>query len=237
MSITQRRSNNKQSEAGAGDNNNINDKYTTPSDVNAGGSSAAAAHGIRRSVVSGALTGTANLANLLPTGTLLAFQILTPVFTNNGACDSVTRILTLVLLILLAISCFLACFTDTVNASDGRIYHGIATFKGLWLFDYSPVMDTIILPELSKYKIRPIDFVHAFLSVFVFFAVALRDNNVLTCYYPQPRRETTKEVLDIVPLGIGFLCTLLFVVFPTTRHGIGYPVTPTPAPAAAPNSK
>lgn len=132
-----------------------------------------------------------------------------------------------------------------MNASDGRIYHGIATFKGLWLFDYSPVnvnvMDsssTIILPaELSKYKIRPIDFVHAFLSVFVFFAVALRDNNVLTCYYPQPRRETTKEVLDIVPLGIGFLCTLLFVVFPTTRHGIGYPVTPTPAPAAAPNSK
>lgn len=227
MSVTQRRSNNKQSEA------------------DGSSSAAAAAHGIsgrrrRRSVVvSGALTGTANLANLLPTGTLLAFQILTPVFTNNGACDSVTRILTLVLLILLAISCFLACFTDTVNnASDGRIYHGIATFKGLWLFDYSPVnvnvMDsssTIILPaELSKYKIRPIDFVHAFLSVFVFFAVALRDNNVLTCYYPQPRR-VTKEVLDIVPLGIGFLCTLLFVVFPTTRHGIGYPVTP------APNSK
>jgi len=219
MSVTQRRSNN---------NNN------KQSEAEAGGSSSAAAHGIsrRRSVVSGALTGTANLANLLPTGTLLAFQILTPIFTNNGACDSVTRILTLVLLILLAISCFLACFTDTINASDGRIYHGIATFKGLWLFDYSPVMDsTIILPELSKYKIRPIDFVHAFLSVFVFFAVALRDNNVLTCYYPQPRRET-KEVLDIVPLGIGFLCTLLFVVFPTTRHGIGYPVTP-----AAPNSK
>lgn len=209
MSVTQRRRSN---------NNNINDN-TTPSDVNAGGSSSA---------VSGALTGMANLANLLPTGTLLAFQILTPVFTNNGACDSVTRILTLVLLILLAISCFLACFTDTVNASDGRIYHGIATFKGLWLFDYSPVnvMDSsTILPELSKYKIRPIDFVHAFLSVFVFFAVALRDNNVLTCYYPQPRRET-KEVLDIVPLGIGFLCTLLFLVFPTTRHGIGYPVTP-----------
>jgi len=212
MSVTQRRRrSNKQS--GAGDNNNnIND-------VNAGGSSSA---------VSGALTGAANLANLLPTGTLLAFQILTPVFTNNGACDSVTRILTLVLLILLAISCFLACFTDTINASDGRIYHGIATFKGLWLFDYSPanVMDnSTILPELTKYKIRPIDFVHAFLSVFVFFAVALRDNNVLTCYYPQPRRET-KEVLDIVPLGIGFLCTLLFLVFPTTRHGIGYPVTP-----------
>jgi hypothetical protein len=158
----------------------------------------------------------------------LAFQILTPVFTNNGACDSVTRILTLLLLLLLAISCFLACFTDTVKASDGRIYHGLATFKGLWLFDYSPVVEDNVssttLPDLSKYKLRLIDLIHAFLSVLVFFAVVLRDNNVLTCYYPQPKHET-KEVLDIVPLGIGLVCSLLFLVFPTTRHGIGYPVT------------
>ncbi|MCI29607.1 hypothetical protein A2U01_0050816, partial [Trifolium medium] len=159
---------------------------TTPSGAAAGGSSSSAkAHGISRSsrhAVSGALTGTANLANLLPTGTLLAFQILTPVFTNNGACDSVTRILTLLLLFLLAISCFLACFTDTVKASDGRIYHGLATFKGLWLFDYSPVVDNVstTLPDLSKYKLRLIDLIHAFLSVLVFFAVVLRDNNVLT---------------------------------------------------------
>ncbi|KAJ1420002.1 Protein DMP [Sesbania bispinosa] len=37
----------------------------------------------RRSALSQALTSTANLANLLPTGTLLAFQILTPVFTQQ----------------------------------------------------------------------------------------------------------------------------------------------------------
>jgi hypothetical protein len=34
-----------------------------------------------------ALTSTANLANLLPTGTLLAFNLLAPTFTNHGACD------------------------------------------------------------------------------------------------------------------------------------------------------
>ncbi|GAU24406.1 hypothetical protein TSUD_391150 [Trifolium subterraneum] len=230
MSVRQRLSNNQsQHEAGDEDHNIINDNTpTTPS----GSSSAAISRSssISRRAVSGALTGTANLANLLPTGTLLAFQILTPVFTNNGACDSVTRILTLLLLLLLAISCFLACFTDTVKASNGRIYHGLATFKGLWLFDYSPVDNvSTTLPDLSKYKLRLIDLIHAFLSVLVFFAVVLRDKNVLTCYYPQPKHET-KEVLDIVPLGIGLLCSLLFLVFPTTRHGIGYPVTPATAP-------
>ncbi|PNX88095.1 hypothetical protein L195_g044195 [Trifolium pratense] len=217
-SVRQRPSNNESEETAAGDQNLTG----TPSGIS---------RSSRRRAVSGALTGTANLANLLPTGTLLAFQILTPVFTNNGACDSVTRILTLLLLLLLAISCFLACFTDTVKASDGRIYHGLATFKGLWLFDYSPVDDlSNTLPDLSKYKLRLIDLIHAFLSVLVFFSVVLRDNNVLTCYYPQPPHHETKEVLDIVPLGIGLLCSLLFLVFPTTRHGIGYPVTPAAAP-------
>ncbi|KAB1208542.1 hypothetical protein CJ030_MR7G000294 [Morella rubra] len=76
------------------------------------------------------LTSTAaNLANLLPTGTLLAFQLLTPMFTNNGACDSATRTMTLVLLVLLALSCFLASFTDSVKASDGQVYYGFTTFK------------------------------------------------------------------------------------------------------------
>ncbi|KAL5566434.1 hypothetical protein UlMin_029598 [Ulmus minor] len=146
--------------------------------------------------VSQTLTTTANLANLLPTGTLLAFQLLTPIFTSNGSgCDAATRPLTAILLGLLALSCFLASFTDSVKATDGQ------------------------------FRIRFIDWVHAVLSVFVFGAVALRDKNVLTCFYPKPRHET-QEVLDIVPVGIGIICGLLFVVFPTRRHGIGYPLTP-----------
>lgn len=72
---------------------------------------------------------------------------------------------------------------------------------------------------------RVIDWVHGALSVLVFGAVALRDKNVEGCLYPSPGVET-REVLDIVPLGIGVICSFLFVVFPTTRHGVGYPVTP-----------
>ncbi|XP_042503091.1 protein DMP3-like [Macadamia integrifolia] len=173
--------------------------------------------------ISATLASAANLANLLPTGTLMAFQLLIPIFTNNGTCDSVTRPLTMLLLILLSVSCFLVCFTDSIR-SDGQVYHGIATPRGMWLFDYSPSTSSS-LPDLSKYKLRPLDFVHGTLTVLVFISVALRDRNVTSCFYPQPKHET-QEVLDIVPMGLGLMCSLLFMVFPTIRHGIGYPVTP-----------
>ncbi|KAL0384613.1 UNVERIFIED_CONTAM: protein DMP3 [Sesamum radiatum] len=177
-----------------------------------------------QSMLSQALESSAHLANLLPTGTLLAFQLLTPVFTNNGSCDMVTRNMTLVLLFLLAFSCFLASFTDSFKASDGQVYYGLATSRGMWLFDYPTVPASAPSAELSKYRLRLVDFVHAVLSVLVFVAVALRDKNVVSCLYPSPGHEV-QEVLDIVPMGIGLISSLLFVIFPTKRHGIGYPIT------------
>lgn len=178
--------------------------------------------------ISQTLNTTANLANLLPTGTLLAFQLLTPIFTNNGACESVTRNLTLLLLFLLAFSCFLGCFTDSVKSTDGKVYYGFATFSGMYLFDYVPDYDNESsrsdLPDLRKYRIRLIDVIHGILTVLVFAAVALRDKNVLSCFYPAPEHGT-QQVLSIVPIGIGVICSLLFAAFPTRRHGIGYPIT------------
>ncbi|GAB4848103.1 Protein dmp3 [Ancistrocladus abbreviatus] len=178
--------------------------------------------------VSQTLASTAQLANLLPTGTLLAFQLLTPIFTNNGACDSVTRVLTSILLALLGISCFLASFTDSFKASDGQVYYGIATSKGMWVFE--PPGAGTDLPDLTQYKLRFIDFVHAVLSLLVFAVVALRDKNAVGCFYPSPSHEA-QEVLDIVPVGVGLICSLLFVAVPTKRHGIGYPVTKDDQPA------
>ncbi|KAG8368841.1 hypothetical protein BUALT_Bualt15G0088700 [Buddleja alternifolia] len=92
--------------------------------------------------------------------------------------------------------------------------------KGLWLFNNTVSSG---LPELSKYRLNFMEVVHAVLSVLVFVMVGLRDKNVVSCFYPTPRREV-QEVLDIVPIGIRLLCSLLFVAFPTRRHGIGYPV-------------
>ncbi|KAF8712595.1 hypothetical protein HU200_028349 [Digitaria exilis] len=175
----------------------------------------------RRSALSQALNSTANLANLLPTGTLLAFNLLAPTFTNHGACDATTSLLTRGLLAVLAFSCVLASFTDSLKGPDGRVYYGVATPKGLWLIDYPPGAPP---PETAKYRLAFIDFVHAALSVAVFGVVAVRDKNVVRCFYPAPPKET-EEVLDILPLGVGVLCSLLFVAFPTRRHGIGYPVS------------
>ncbi|XP_031125201.1 protein DMP3 [Ipomoea triloba] len=173
-----------------------------------------------------ALESTAHLANLLPTGTLLAFQLLTPIFTNNGSCDAATRPMTLVLLSILALSCFLACFTDSVRARDGQVYYGFATRRGLWLFDSQAAAASGISggADLVKFRAGSIDYVHAVLSVLVFVAIALKDKNVVSCLYPRPNHET-QEVLDVVPIGIGLLCSLMFLVFPTRRHGIGFPVT------------
>ncbi|KAK4793435.1 hypothetical protein SAY86_023870 [Trapa natans] len=171
------------------------------------------------------LSGSANLANLLPTGTLLAFQLLTPIFTNNGTCDAATRPMTIVLLVVLAASCFLACFTDSVMASDGQVYYGFATSKGMFLFDTAATAAPTRLPDLRRYRWTFIDWLHAILSVLAFGAVALRDRNVMTCLDPTPGKEAL-EVLKIVPFGIGLICSFFFMIFPTRRHGIGYPVTP-----------
>ncbi|CAN1169666.1 Protein DMP3 [Linum perenne] len=174
--------------------------------------------------ISQTLTTTANLANLLPTGTLLAFNLLTPIFTQHGTCSAAAAPLTLILLCLLAASCFLASFTDSVTVG-GHVYYGFATSTGMFLFDCP---DPPRKEELTRYRIRFVDWVHALLSVLVFVSVALRDRNVVSCFYPVPGQDT-KQVLDAVPIGIGVVCSLLFVVFPTRRHGIGYPLTPPPS--------
>ncbi|KAL5221560.1 hypothetical protein ABZP36_026273 [Zizania latifolia] len=175
-----------------------------------------------RSRFSQALATTANLANLLPTGTVMAFQLLAPTFTNNGACDATTALLTRGLLAVLALSCLLASFTDSIRCPDGLVYYGLATPRGLWLLDYPPGA-AAPPPDTSRYRLTLIDDVHAALSVAVFGVVAARDKNVVSCFWPAPAKGT-EEVLDIVPLGVGVMCSLLFVAFPTRRHGIGYPV-------------
>ncbi|OWM91192.1 protein DMP4-like [Punica granatum] len=164
---------------------------------------------------------TAHLANLLPTGSVLAFQFLSPIVTNQGVCDSVSRAMTLGLLAFCGLSSFLLCFTDSFKDENGNVTYGFATVHGLWVIDGS----TKLPSELTeRYCLRFIDFLHAFMSVLVFAAVALFDSNVVSCFYPAPSDEA-QEVLTALPVGIGFICSMLFVVFPTTRHGIGFPLS------------
>ncbi|KDP21013.1 hypothetical protein JCGZ_21484 [Jatropha curcas] len=164
---------------------------------------------------------TAHLANLLPTGTVLAFNLLSPVFSNQGNCDSVSRFMTAAVVTLCGLSCFLSSFTDSFRDKNGNVCYGFATFRGLWIIDGSATLS----PELAdKYRLRFIDFIHALMSILVFGAVALFDQNVVACFYPKPSTEAL-EVLTALPVGIGVICSMLFVVFPTQRHGIGFPLS------------
>jgi hypothetical protein len=164
---------------------------------------------------------TAHLANLLPTGTILAFQLLLPIFSNQGNCDSVSRSMTAGLVALCGLSCFLSSFTDSFRDKNGNVCYGFATFRGLWVIDGSAT----IPPEVAaNYRLQFIDFMHALMSILVFAAIALFDQNVVDCFYPSPSTKE-EEVLTALPVGIGVFTSILFLVFPTRRHGIGFPLS------------
>lgn len=165
---------------------------------------------------------TAHLANLLPTGTVLAFQLLAPLTTNAGVCDAVSRVMTAGLVALCVISCFILSFTDSFRDSAGRVRYGLATFRGMWVID--GVSPGLPAEEAAQYRIRFIDWVHGLMSVVVFAGVAMFDENVVGCFYPEPSLEM-KEVLTVVPVAIGVFGSMVFVAFPTTRHGIGFPLS------------
>ncbi|CAN6448419.1 unnamed protein product [Victoria cruziana] len=177
----------------------------------------------RRKAVNRALKSSANLANLLPTGTVLAFQLFSPIFSNEGECDRNSRLMTAGLVAFCGISCFLLCFTDSFKGVDGDVFHGIATPCGLWVLDdHGICRNGGLEPEKAfEFRVRLIDFVHAFASVLVFAAVATLDRNVVACFCPEPSQSAQLLLLS-GSLSVGFFCSLLFLSFPTTRHGIGF---------------
>ncbi|KAL3754663.1 hypothetical protein ACJRO7_001853 [Eucalyptus globulus] len=168
------------------------------------------------------LKGTATLSNLLPTGTTFVFSLLSPVFTNKGQCTSfLTHVLTICLLAVCATACSLLCFTDSVRDAKGKVRYGFATTKGLWVIAASLKLSQA---DADKYKLKAIDYWHAFMSALVFMAVAFFDQNVIKCFFPV-ESELAKGLLEAVPLAVGGVCSILFLLCPTTRHGIGFPLS------------
>ncbi|XP_010494774.1 PREDICTED: uncharacterized protein LOC104771868 [Camelina sativa] len=164
---------------------------------------------------------TAHLANLLPTGTVLAFQILSPIFTNAGHCSLTSRIMTASLVSICGFSCLILSFTDSYKDLNGNVCYGFATINGFWIIDGSATLPQ----ERSKsYKLRFIDFAHAIMSFLVFGAVVLFDQNAVKCFFPEPSAEAA-ELLTALPVAVGVFCSMLFATFPTTRHGIGFPLS------------
>ncbi|KAE8736005.1 hypothetical protein F3Y22_tig00000218pilonHSYRG00139 [Hibiscus syriacus] len=146
-------------------------------------------------------SGFGNFVKLLPTATVFIFQFLNPVLTNNGQCSPVNKIFTSILISLCGFSCAFSCFTDSYKGTDGLVQYGIATTNGLWLFSGSGLGSV----NLSSYKLRIGDFVHAFFSIIVFAALSLLDINTVRCFYPS--FESTVKALLVS-------CRRLSVQFP-----------------------
>ncbi|OIW08346.1 hypothetical protein TanjilG_03022 [Lupinus angustifolius] len=97
-----------------------------------------------------AFKGTALLSNLLPTGTVLVFQILSPAFTHQGKCHTITsKTMTMALLTFCSLSCFLLSFTDSFRDERGKVRYGIASLNGLWVMDSSVRISS---DEAAKYS-------------------------------------------------------------------------------------
>ncbi|XP_078171112.1 protein DMP2-like [Carex rostrata] len=164
------------------------------------------------------LKGIAALIKLLPTGTVFAFQFLSALLTNNGNCNDFNKVLTSLLLVGCAFSCCFSSFTDSYVGVDGKLYYGIATKTGLWCF-YDPNAKSL---DLSSYKLRTSDFVHAFFSTFIFGVVAMLDKNTVECFYPA-FLQYQATLLKVLPTVVGGMTSAVFMLFPDHRHGIGYP--------------
>ncbi|KAL1372591.1 hypothetical protein HN51_002709 [Arachis hypogaea] len=170
-----------------------------------------------------ACTAVGCLIKLLPTGTMFVFHFVNPILTNSGKCSSAAnRVLSATLLAICAFFCFFSSFTDSYidPTNKNRRRYGIVTAKGLWTLPLEKA--EIKSVDLSRYRLRSVDFVHGALSMVVFAVLSLLDRNTLQCMYPG-FKSTGNSMVQVIPLVIGVVAGSVFMVFPNTRHGIGYP--------------
>ncbi|XP_062199165.1 protein DMP10-like [Phragmites australis] len=169
------------------------------------------------------MSSAANLAQLLPTGTVLAYQALSPSFTNHGACLPSNKWLTAALVTILAALSLFFSFTDSIVGRDRKLYYGVATLHGFNVFNFSGEEEERdwALGELQRLRLRPLDYVHAFFTAVVFLTVAFSDVGLQNCFFPNATTNTN-QLLKNLPLGMAFLSSFVFLIFPTKRKGIGY---------------
>ncbi|WVZ81398.1 hypothetical protein U9M48_028778 [Paspalum notatum var. saurae] len=164
-----------------------------------------------------------DIIKLLPTGTVMVFHELAPSFSNHGACGAASRGLTVALIGACAASCVLLSFTDSLVGCDGRLYYGVATSRGFYPFNFDGACDERRrkFGNVPRMKVSPLDFVHALVSAFLFVVVALGNAGIQSCLFPVIGPDV-REVLMNLPVGLGILSSLVFMIFPTTRKSIGY---------------
>lgn len=169
------------------------------------------------------LSSASDIVKLLPTGTVLVFHALAPSFSNHGSCGPANRYLTISLIGVCAVSCVLHSFTDSLVSKDGKLYYGVAMPRGFYPFNFEGTVEEIRAKfgDLPRMKIRVLDFVHAFVSAVLFIVVALGNAGIQNCLFPGVGSDV-RQVLASLPVGLGFVSSMMFMIFPTMRKSIGY---------------
>jgi hypothetical protein len=171
-----------------------------------------------------------DVLRLLPTATVIVYEVLNPIVTNTGVCHVGYKIATGILLGLCGFSCAFSTFTDSYVGADGKPKYGLVTPRGLLPFSDGGQQGRE--RDFSRYRLRLADFVHAAFAVAVFAAVALlADANTVACFYPSLKNQQKKVVMAL-PVVVGAVSSVVFIVFPSTRNGIGYPPPSKPETSA-----
>ncbi|CAN6169029.1 unnamed protein product [Urochloa humidicola] len=164
-----------------------------------------------------------DVLKLLPTATVIVYEVLNPIVTNTSECHLGYKIATGILLGLCGFFCAFSTFTDSYVGADGKVKYGLVTPKGLLPFADGGSAAAGEGKDFSEFKLQFADFVHAGFAVAVFAAVALlADANTVACFYPSLENQQKKVVMAL-PVVVGAVSSVVFVVFPCTRHGIGHP--------------
>ncbi|KAK9681533.1 hypothetical protein RND81_10G009100 [Saponaria officinalis] len=151
------------------------------------------------------------------------FQFLSPVLSNNGQCHRENKYLMAALLIICGLNCAFATFTDSHKDEEGNTRYGVVTVKGMWRPSSRLKGAGHNNVDLSEYRVCFKDFMHAILGFLVFSVVAMLDSNTVDCFALNLEGYPREGILKGLPIVVGGICSVIFVVFPSKRNGIGYP--------------
>ncbi|PNH08555.1 hypothetical protein TSOC_004880 [Tetrabaena socialis] len=169
-----------------------------------------------------------------PTHTLTVFQILGNLVINDSSyCQDQERSLVIAMLVLFALACFFASFTDTYSASNGQSYWVlIMPFYGPLCFSLPTDDDKDKVYDMYFLKIR--DYVHATLSTAAFVLIMLFTNPICMCIFPSGLKDGTSRfdaaIVRTVPIVVALLIGMIMICLGPPRQMLGFQNVPETCP-------
>lgn len=184
----------------------------------------------------------ADWAALLPTGTCLAYTVLTSTVFSTSAdtcSNSTEKVLLMAIIGTLAIICFLLCFTDSINVGDKLLYgwlspHGLRLFEGSLRTLPEEVREQMLQdlkdpdePYFDQYKLGLSDLLRAAICTTLFLVLTALTRPAASCFFP----NIPPAILRAAPICLTFMVAVFIFVTPVrggrdagptwVRYGVG----------------